>query len=239
MGLFGFLHRGKADKSSRDFGATLAAIDRERKRHEDDWRRRDEVLRRDGRPLSLERLETGVPGLPIADGDHLAKHVLSADVEAGVTRLSRVEWYAWPDEARELGVQIGAIEDDLAAAISGVHGAPRLRTDLSHVAAQREGDDCADGARAWLAVMPLTKTGRAPKYPVEIYFTTMGGHDTTGSHGTVCYLRDGRMGKVDVMYVGRSMSYEAAWRMQGPHLAPAWVYSYDLKSGAQTSVWRA
>lgn len=239
MGLFGFLHRNKADKSSRDFDATLAAIDREQKRREDDWRRRDELLRRDGRPLSLERLETGVPGLPIADGDHLTKHVLSVDVEAGVTRLSRVEWYAWPDEARELGGQIGAIEDDLASAISGVHGAPRLRTDLSHVASQREGDDCADGARAWLAVMPLTKTGRTPKHPVEIYFTTMGGHDTTGSHGTVCYLRDGRMGKVDVMYVGRSMSYEAAWRMHDQRLAPAWVYSYDLKSGAQTSVWRA
>lgn len=239
MGLFGFLHRSKADKSSRDFDATLAAIDREQKRHEDDWRRRDELLRRDGRPLSLERLETDVPGLPIADGDHLTKHVLSVDVEAGVTRLSRVEWYAWSDEARELGVQIGAIEDDLAAAISGVHGAPRLRTDLSHVVAQREGDDYADGARAWLAVMPLTKTGRAPKYPVEINFTTMGGHDTTGSHGTVCYLRDGRMGKADVMYVGKSMSYEAAWRMHDQHLAPAWVYSYDLKSGEQTSVWRA
>lgn len=233
MGLFGFLHRSKADKSNRDFNATMVAIDREQKRREDEWRRRDELLRRDGRPLSLERLETGVPGLPIADGDHLTKHVLAVDVEAGVTRLSRVEWYAWPDEARELGVQLGAIEDDLAAAISGVHGAPRLRTDLSHVAAQREGDDCADGARAWLAVMPLTKTGRTPKYPVEIHFAA------AGSHGTVCYLKDGRMGKVDVMYDGRSMSYEAAWRMHDQHLAPAWVYSYDLKSGEQTSVWRA
>lgn len=233
MGLFGFLHRNKADKSSRDFDATLAAIDREQKRREDDWRRRDELLRRDGRPLSLERLETGVPGLPIADGDHLTKHVLSVDVEAGVTRLSRIEWYAWPDEARELGVQIGAIEDDLAAAISGVRGAPRLRTDLSHVAAQREGDNYADGTRAWLTVMPLTKTGRTPKYPVEVHFAA------TGSHGTVCYLKDGRMGKVDVMYDGRSMSYEAAWRMHDQRLAPAWVYSYDLKSGAQTSVWRA
>lgn len=239
MGLFGFLHRSKVDKSSRSVDATVAALAREQGHREDDWRRRDELLRRDGRPLALERLETGVPGLPIADGDHLAKHVLSVDVEAGVTRLSRVEWYAWPDEARELGGQLVAIEDDLAAAISGVHGAPRLRTDLSHVVAQREGDDCADGARAWLAVMPLTKTGRTPKYPVEIYFTTMGGHDLTGSHGTVCYLKDGRMGKADVMYVGRSMSYEAAWRMHDQHLAPAWVYSYDLKSGAQTSVWRA
>lgn len=239
MGLFGFLHRSKADKSSRDVNVTAAALAREQERREEEWRRRDAPLHRDGRPLALERLETGVPGLPIADGDHLAKHVLSVDVEAGVTRLSRVEWYAWPEEARELGGQLGAIEDDLAAAISGVRHAPHLRTDLSHVVAQRAGDDYADGARAWLAVMPLTKTGRTPKYPVEIYFTTMGGHDTTGSHGTVCYLRDGRMGKADVMYVGRSMSYEAAWRMHGQHLAPAWVYSYDLKSGAQTSVWRA
>lgn len=233
MGLFGFIHRSKSGKLSRDLDAIVASLDREQKRREDEWRRRDALLRRDGRPLSLERLETGVPGLPIADGDHLTKHVLSVDVEAGVTRLSRVEWYAWPDEARELGGQIGAIEDDLASAISGVHGAPRLRTDLSHVASQREGDDCADGARAWLAVMPLTKTGRTPKYPVEIYFVT------TGSHGTVCYLKDGRMGKADVMYEGRSMSYEAAWRMHDQHLAPAWVYSYDLKSGEQTSVWRA
>lgn len=233
MGLFGFIHRSKSGKLSRDLDAIVASLDREQKRREDEWRRRDALLRRDGRPLSLERLETGVPGLPIADGDHLTKHVLSVDVEAGVTRLSRVEWYAWPDEARELGGQLGAIEDDLAAAISGVRGAPRLRTDLSHVAAQREGDEYADGARAYLTIMPLTKTGRTPKYPVEIYFVT------TGSHGTVCYLKDGRMGKADVMYEGRSMSYEAAWRMQGPHLAPAWVYSYDLKSGAQTSVWRA
>lgn len=233
MGLFGFLHRSKADKSRRDFDVTVAALDREQRRREDEWRRRDELLRRDGRPLSLERLETGVPGLPIADGDHLTKHVLSVDVEAGVTRLSRVEWYAWPDEARELGGQLGAIEDDLAAAISGVRGAPRLRTDLSNVVAQREGDDYADGARVWLAVMPLTKTGRTPKHPVEIHFVT------TDSHGTVCYLKDGRMGKADVMYVGRSMSYEAAWRMHDQRLAPAWVYSYDLKSGEQTSVWRA
>jgi len=233
MGLFGFLHRGKADRSGRDLDATVAARAREQERREDEWRRREALLRRDGRPLSIERLETGVPGLPIADGDHLAKHVLSADVEAGVTRLSRVEWYAWPDEARDLGGQLGAIEDDLAAAISGVRGAPRLRTDLSHVAAQREGDDCVDGARAWLEVMPLTKTGRTPKYPVEIHFFT------NGSHGTVCYLKDGRMGKADVMYDGRSMSYEAAWRMHDQHLVPAWVYSYDLNSGAQTSVWRA
>lgn len=239
MGLFGFLHRDKSVKSSRGHDATVAALVREQERREGDWRRRDALLRRDGRPLALERLETGVPGLPIADGDHLTKHVLAVDVEAGVTRLSRVEWYAWPDEARELGGQLGALEDDLAAVLSDVRGAPRLRTDLSHVAAQREGDDYADGARACLTVMPLTKTGRTPKYPVEISFTSMGGHDVTGSHGTVCYLKDGRIGKVDVMYVGRSMSYEAAWRMQGPHLAPAWVYSYDLKSGAQTSVWRA
>lgn len=216
MGLFGFLHRSKDERCDADA-----------------------LLRRDGRPLALERLETGVPGLPIADGDHLARHALSVDVEAGVTRLSRVEWYAWPDEARELGGQLGAIEGDLAAAISGVRHAPHLRTDLSHVAAQREGDDHADGARAWLAVMPLTKTGRAPKYPVEIHFTTMGSHDLTGSHGTVCYLGDGRMGKADVMYVGRSMSYEAAWRMYDQHLAPAWVHSYDLKTGAQLTVWRA
>ena len=233
MGLFDIFHRSKADKSSRDFDVTVAALDREQERREDEWRRRDALLRRDGRPLALERLETGVPGLPIADGDHLTKHVLSVDVEAGVTRLSRVEWYAWPDEARAFGGQLSGIEDDLAAAISGAHGAPRLRTDLSHVAAQHEGDDYADGARAWLAVMPLTKTGRTPKYPVEIHFAA------TGSHGTVCYLKDGRMGKADVMYDGRSMSYEAAWRMRDQRLAPAWVYSYDLKSGEQTSVWRA
>ena len=239
MGLFGFLRRDKPDRASRDLDATMAEVAREQARREEDWRRRDALLRRDDRPLALEGLETGVPGLPVADGDHLAKHVLAVDVEAGVTRESRVEWYAWPDEAEAFSAQLAALEADLEAVLSGVRGAPRLRTDLSHVAAQREGDDYADGARACLTVMPLTKTGRTPKYPVEIAFTTMGGHDVTGSHGTVCYLKDGRMGKADVMYVGRSMSYEAAWRMQGQRLSPAWVYSHDLRSGSQASVWRA
>lgn len=239
MGLFDFLRRNGAKNSIRDVDATMAAIVRDQERREDEWHKRDALLRRDGRPIALERLETCLPGLPVANGDHLAKHVLTADVEAGVTRLSRVEWYAWPDEARDFGVQLNALEDDLASAISGVRGAPRLRTDLSHVAAQCEGDEHADGARVWLTVMPLTKTGRTPRYPIEISYTTMGERDLTGSRGTVCYLKDGSIGKVDAMYERRSVSYEVAWRMQGPRLAPAWVYSYDLKSGAQASVWRS
>ena len=223
MGLFGFLGNMVSMGASRD----------------DEGRRRDALLRRDGRPLALERLETGVPGLPIGDGDHLAKAVLSADVEAGTTHASRVDWYAWPEEAEAFAERLHALEGELSDALSGTRGAPRLRTDLSRVAAQREVGEPADGAFVRLNVMPPTKTGRVTKYPVEIAFTTMGGHDLTGSHGTVCYLKDGRPGKADVMYVGRSMSYEAAWRMSGKALAPAWVHSYDLKTGAQLTVWRA
>lgn len=237
MGFFEFL-RHKGD-GGRDLDATMAEIAREQARREDDARRRSALLRRDGRPLALERLETGVPGLPIADGDHLAKAVLSADVEAGTTHASRVDWYAWPEEAKVFAEQLHALERELSDALSGTRGAPRLRTDLSRVATQREGDEPTDGASVRLNVMPATKTGRVPKYPVEIMFTTMGGRSLTGSHGTVCYLKDGRPGKADVMYVGRSMSYEAAWRMSGKTLAPAWVHSYDLKTGAQLTVWRA
>lgn len=237
MGFFEFL-RHKGD-GRRDLDATMAEIAREQARREDDVRRRGALLRRDGRPLALERLETGVPGLPITDGDHLAKAVLSADVEAGTTHASRVDWYAWPDEAKAFAEQVHALEGALSDALSGTRGAPRLRTDLSRVATQREGGEPADGAFVRLSVMPPTKTGRAPKYPVEIAFTTMGGRSLTGSHGTVCYLKDGRPGKADVMYCGRSVSYEVAWRMSGDRLLPSSVYAHDLATGAGSQVWRA
>jgi hypothetical protein len=239
MGLFGFLRDKSAMGASRDLGATTEAIVREHARLDDEVHRRNALLRRDERPLSLEGLVTGVPGLPVTDGDHLAKAVLSVDVEAGTTYVSRTDWYAWPSEAKAFAEQLHVFEGALSDALSGTCGAPKLRTGLTRVAIQREGGEPADGASVRLNVMPLTKTGRMPKYPVEIAFTTMGGRSLTGSHGTVCYLKDGRPGKADIMYVGRSMSYEVAWRTQGQAIAPAWVFSYDLKTGAQASVWRA
>lgn len=194
---------------------------------------RAKLLRRDSRPLAWEDLETGVPGLPVADGPHLAWHVLSADVDAGTTFEARTEWHATQGEADTFARQLGRLEDALSDATAGA-GVPALRTEVGRVPDEREGGGPVDGPFVKLVVNPPTPTGRAPRYPVDILFGA-----ESGSHGAINYLRDGRPGKADVTYCGRSVTYRAAWRMSGGSLLPSRVCAIDLKTGAETTIWRA
>lgn len=240
MGLLGMImHRGKGKDGNghgeRDLDVVVERLKAEQVERDEEWRRRSELLERDDRPLSVDSLETGVPALPIKDGPHLAKRILIADVDAGTTYVSRVDWYAWPDEIGRFAAQLGALEGEF----DGFACVPRLRSDMSHPTKQREGDEPAGGTSACLVVNPPTRTGRAPKYPVDIVFGADGGSGCTDSHGRVCYLKDGRPGKADVMYCGRSVSYEVAWRMSGDRLLPSSVYAHDLATGAGSQVWMA
>ena len=237
MGLFGFLRHGDvrgAKHRERDFDATIERLMAEQDERDDEWHLRSELIKRDDRPLSIDDLETGVPALPVRDGPHLVKRVLFADVDAGVTYVSRVDWYAWPDEIDRFALQLGALEDEL----DGLPGVPRLRSDMMYPVVQREGEEPAGGTSACLVVNPPTRTGRAPKYPVDIVFGADGGSGCTESHGRICYLKDGRPGKADAMYCGRSVSYEVAWRMAGDRLLPSSVYAHDLKTGGCAQAWK-
>ncbi len=237
MGLFGFLRHGNvrgAKHRDRDLDAEIERLRAEQEERDDEWHLRSELIKRDDRPLSIDDLETGVPALPVRDGPHLVKRVLFADVDAGVTYVSRVDWYAWPDELDRFALQLGTLEDELA----GLRGVPRLRSDMSEPAEQHEGEEPSGGTVVFLVKEPPTKTGRTPKYPIEIVFMADGGLGCTDSHGTVCYLKDGRPGKADAMYCGRSVSYEVAWRMAGDRLLPSSVYAHDLKTGGCAQVWK-
>lgn len=52
-----------------------------------------------------------------------------------------------------------------------------------------------------LMLPPLTKTGKIPKYPVELFFSSKADKfGMSNLHGTIKYLQDGKRGDVTVYY---------------------------------------
>jgi len=190
----------------------------------------------------VRRLGTSVPdtnvdlsGTPFGGGPYRSVSVDTVDMETGEVLGEFTYWLA---DGAVAGECVAAVHDLEALADECVSRKSRP-VKMMHLLAREvhgyAGDD-DDQAVPRLERMPLTPTGRLPKYPARIRMN----NDMDAAPGRrfffceMCLLPDGSIGKADIQYTDfkKGVTCSSSFRIHGGRLLPSVV----LRSSGESTI---
>lgn len=147
-------------------------------------------------------------------------------------------WYANSSVCARFAADLAKVESKTAAVTIREAGIPRLETNLALILPTAAGEEPSPDGFAALKICPLTPTGRKPKYPIEVHFSAYKGMSGNGSHGTLCYLPSGEIGKADIHYWQDRVRHTVSLRMKDDTLTPSYILKQRDFDETPVTIWR-
>lgn len=147
-------------------------------------------------------------------------------------------WYANSLACARFAADLAQSESKTTAVTIHEAGIPRLETDSALILPTAVGEKPSHDGFAALEICPLTPTGRKPKYPIEIHFSAYSVASGDGSHGTLCYLPSGEVGKADIHYWQGCVRHTVSLHMKDGTLAPSYILRQSNFDETPVTIWR-
>lgn len=190
--------------------------------------------------LNNYSLSVGVPDLDCIESCPFTGELLTCLSWSSGQKL----WYANRAACARFATDLAKVESKTAAVTIREAGIPRLETAPELILPTAAGEEPSHGGFVSLEICPLTPTGRKPKYPIEVHFsaytTAVKSSQIThdGSHGTLCYLPSGEVGKADIHYWQERVRHTVSLRMRNGVLAPAYILRQGDFAEKPVTIWR-
>lgn len=147
-------------------------------------------------------------------------------------------WYANSSVCARFAADLARAESKTTAVTIHEAGIPRLETDSALILPTAVGEAPKSDGFAALEICPLTPTGRKPKYPIEIHFSAYSVASGDGSHGTLCYLPSGEVGKADIHYWQGCVRHTVSLRLKDDILEPSYILRQSNFDETPVTIWR-
>lgn len=183
-------------------------------------------------------------GAPFGNREYVSWGTATIERETGQIFNQQRFFYADDDALRSFELDLNDLESMLSGAALGIPSLPPLHTDctlLVPVNSLRE----LPGNCAKLEILPLTKTGRTPKFPIAIHFSAYELIDDVrllgenGSHGSLYYLQNKSLGKAEAHYWNHGVYYGIHWKLIGGELRIGSIEYADKQLPERIQIYRS